>query len=104
MTDVATEEATAAEGTELFPIPESPLGEACKKFVNNTKDIAELKAKKPDIEKKVLEEMKKEGRESLTVTVGNDNWTFDVKKEAEKLRCIKVTRQPQPKTVVIDEE
>lgn len=95
---------SAADGTALFPMPETPLGAACEAFVTVTQEIAELKADKENAEQAVLEEMHKEKRTELTVTVGNDNWHFEIKPEEEKLRCVKATRQPQPKAVTIEEE
>lgn len=94
----------AAQGTDLFPMPETPLGKACEKFVTVTQEIAELKTDKEKAEAAVLEEMHKEKRTELTVTVGNDNWHFEIKPEEEKLRCVKATRQPQPKAVTVEEE
>ena len=94
---------SSAEGTALFPMPETPLGDACKQFVTITQEIAEKKVARDEQKKVVLAEMKKEGRMSLTVTVGNDNWTFEIKESEEDLRCVKATRQPQPKTVTVEE-
>ena len=98
------EKKNAAQGTDLFPMPETPLGDACKKFVEVTQEIAEAKVKRDEQKKKVLAEMRREGRETLTVTVGNDNWTFEIKASEEDLRCVKATRQAQPKPVVIEEQ
>lgn len=86
-----------ADGTALFPLPETELGKAAQAFVEVTAAIADLKNKRDTAEEKVLVEMKKEGRETLTVTVGNDNWFFEIKHEEDKLRCVKQTRQPLPK-------
>lgn len=96
------EEATVADGTDLFPMPKTPLGTACATFVKITQDIAEAKVEREEAEKAVLDEMKKEKRRELTVTVGNDNWHFEIKHEEEKLRCVKATRQAQPKTVELE--
>ena len=93
-----------AEGTELFPLPETPLGEAAKEFVGITSKIAKLKLSREQAGEQVLAELKKEGRSSLKVTVGNDNWLFEVKHGEDEIRCAKITRQPLPKTAVSEEK
>jgi hypothetical protein len=90
---------SSADGTALFPMPDTALGKACEAFVTVTQKIADAKVEKEAAEKTVLDEMHKEKRTELTVTVGNDNWHFEIKAEEEKLRCVKATRQPQPVTI-----
>lgn len=98
-----TLEKNQEQGSDLFPMPDTALGKACKKFVGVSEDIAELKVKRDDVTKIVLEEMAKENRDSLTITVGNDNWKFDIKTK-KSIRCVKKTRQPKPKKVKVEEE
>ena len=90
-------ESNGAEGTSLFPLPQTPLGKACSKFVDVTQEIAQAKVKREEAKKAILIEMHKEGRERLTVTIDNENWSFEIKPGVEDLRCVKVTRQPAVK-------
>ncbi len=108
MTIETQEQKEAAAGPDiqsgsLFPLPETPLGQACEKFVGIVEQIAALKLTKDEAEANVITEMHIEKRDSLKVSVGADNYLFEIKDTEEKLRCVKITKQPQPKTVTVDE-
>lgn len=97
-------EVSAADGTALFPMPKTALGKACEKFVDAVQAIARAKNDRDELAENVLSEMEKEKRTNLRVTIDNENWEFNIKLSEKKLRCVKVTRQPQPKTSLVDEE
>lgn len=83
---------------ELFEMPDTPLGRVATVFVDVLRDIANLKLKKKEAGEAVLEAMRKEGRERLTITVNTDNYLFEIKHGADELICQKQTRSPVPKS------
>lgn len=70
------------------------LMEAAQRFVEIKNNIAELKIDLNQQQEKILIEMKKEGRDTLVVTVGGENYFFEVKHNEDQLRCIKQTKSP----------
>jgi hypothetical protein len=88
---------TDADGSTLFPLPNTPLGDAARKFAAIKEEIAERKARCNEVEEQVLDEMEKDGRERLIVTAGSDNYEFTIKTSRKRVRCVKLTRQPLPK-------
>jgi hypothetical protein len=93
----------AEEGTDLFPLPDSALGKAAKKFVDIRIKMQALKLDAAEQKDVVLAEMKKEGRETLTISAGAENWFFEIVHGTDDLRCTKQTRQPIPKTELTEE-
>lgn len=83
---------------ELFEMPDTPIGRVATQFVDVLRDIANLKLKKKEAAEGVLEAMKKEGRERLTITVNTDNYLFEIKHGSDELVCQKQTRSPIQKT------
>lgn len=84
-----------ATGTDLFPVPKSPLGEAAEVFIDALIGVADAKQAVKEIGDKVIIELEKSGRSSLLITHGGDNYLFEVKKGEKKLRCVKKNRQPK---------
>lgn len=82
---------------ELFEMPETPLGKVATTFVDVLRDIANLKLKKKEAGEAVLEQMRKDGRERLVITVNTDNYLFEIKHGVDELVCQKQTRSPIPK-------
>lgn len=80
----------------LFEMPDTPIGRVAKGFVDVLRDIANLKLKRKEAGEAVLEAMKKEGRERLTITVDTDNYLFEIKHGEDSLVCQKQTRSPVP--------
>ena len=81
---------------DLFPVPKTPLGDACEEYIGIKRQISELKRERDLIEDKILIEMEKEGRQSLLITIDGDNWLFEIKGEAKTITCVKKTRSPAP--------
>lgn len=80
----------------MIPEVATPLMEAAQKFVDLKNTIAEKKVELDEVKDKILIEMSKEDKETLIVTVGGDNYFFEVKHGEDDLRCVKQTRQPLP--------
>jgi hypothetical protein len=72
----------------------TPLMETAQEFVEIKTELQEKKIKLKETKDKVLIEMKKEGREMLTVTVGVDNFIFTVDHKSDDLKCVKQTKSP----------
>ena len=77
-----------------IPGTDTPLSNAVDDFIDNKIEIGELKEAQSELEDKILLEMKKEGRDLLTVTHDGEQWEFEVLEEASKLRCAKKTKTP----------
>lgn len=77
-----------------IPETDTPLSKAVDDFIDNKIEIGQLKESQVELEEKILIEMKKEGRELLTVTHGGEQWEFEVLHNQEKLRCAKKTKTP----------
>lgn len=88
----------------LIPEVTTPLMEAAQNFVDLKNEIAEKKAELDEMKDKILIEMSKEGKETLLVTVGGDNYFFEVKHGEDDLRCVKQTRQPLPEGAELQDD
>jgi len=77
-----------------IPEADTPLSKAVDDFIDNKIEIGELKESQSELEDKILIEMKKEGRDLMTVTHGGEQWEFEVLEESTKLRCAKKTKTP----------
>lgn len=79
------------------PLDGTPLGEAAKAFATKKEQMATLKLDMAEIEKTVLAEMKAAGVPKIVISVGGENYEFEVVGGEDSLRCAKITKTPKKK-------
>src|SRR5882724_6617110 len=81
------------EQQELPGMPEdTPLGAAARSFVAQKQTIAEAKLKLENIEKTILELMNQDEVPHFKVSVGGENYEFDLVDSEQSVRCAKITK------------
>lgn len=77
--------------TEIPGTPDGgPLGRALREFVVQAQTVAEEKKALRDEAAKIMEEMRKAGKESLTVEAAGEKYVFKVREQSFKLDWHKV--------------
>lgn len=72
--------------------PETPLGEAAKRFVGEKETIAAAKLRIAEIEKEILAQMKIDNVKHFKISVGGENYEFELVASDESIRCAKITK------------
>lgn len=82
---------------ELPGMPEeSPLAIFSKSFVDQKQKIAEAKLKLDVIEEEMLKRMEEDGVPHFKVTVGGENYEFEIAETITHVRCAKITKTIKP--------
>lgn len=78
---------------ELPGMPEeTPLGEAAKRFVAVKEEMAAAKLQIADIEKEIMQHMKADNVPHFKISVGGENYEFELVNSEESVRCAKITK------------
>ena len=82
-----------SEQQELPGMPEeTPLGDAAKRFVAEKEIIAAAKLRIAEIETEILGHMKSESVPHFKISVGGENYEFELVGSEESVRCVKITK------------
>ena len=79
---------------ERLPGISNELEKAIDKFIDNKTEIADLKLEQEKLTEAIIVEMKKDGKTSVKVSHGGENYVFKVLKGEDDLRVAKVTKTP----------
>ncbi len=81
---------------ELPGMPEeSALAQVAKRYAAVKEQIATFKLKSDEIEQEVFSEMDKANIQHFKISVGGENYEFDVKASERSLICRKITKTPK---------
>ncbi len=81
---------------ELPGMPEeTPLAQVAKRYAAVKDRIAAAKLESDAIEQDVFAEMDKAGVQHFKISVGGENYEFDVKASERSLICRKITKTPK---------
>jgi hypothetical protein len=81
-----------------IPEADTHLSKAVDSFIENKVEMAELKVEKQEIEDKILIEMKKEGRDLMSIPHDGETYIFEIVKGEDKLRCAKTSKTAESGT------
>lgn len=78
-----------------IPQADTELSKAVEAFIDNKIEMAELKEEQAQVEDKIVLEMKKEGRDLMSIPHDGESYVFEIVKGDDKLRVAKTSKTPQ---------